>query len=1197
MIKSSILLSAKTGYAGLTQFTATSNSISDTSIQKYAWSTGDGNDYLDLSKIVHPYRYAGTYTITLTVWDQNNNKDTSSVTVNVEPILNEGVYFLNIPKSLPGPDLKTETPFTVSFVTALTGITPIIGLFADGSSSIPDNSIPKSTWKEITPTWYFTDTNGNKVTELTATNTTKLYRENTFIGLSGTVDFYFYEKYGIVDPFIQTPTTLLATLKTSNVTPDLLATQNNLQKSTLWYTDRPIPEKLSITENHIREINQLKWSGVDIPYLITANYGNKLNVTKSPEISSSIAFNLPDTGTSNSINKTVIGGADHTFKSADSAFVKAVNGLPTGGFINDSVNIQVNTPTTAQISASVVVDTVNVNSSVFTNTFLPIFNSDNATLAEVHVLPHPPTDVRVAKLKLDQILETEYRENFNLESFFVDISSRPTGIYSIATDPTDFTYWVTDSDRIRIYKFDRNNNILANIDLNQYFDTPFVTNNNKEKYLRVCPLQIVMDKDKNLYVSFVNDFNILKFDKQGNLITVIDYGINVLDSCNPTPYYPDSIRANNPSVFSLIEVDKDNNLWVTHTNIVKNELRKYTTVGKLLTAIQLKPVYTPTNIHCDNNNNIWITSQVAPFLIKPSQDIYQQYWNWHDLGPTYGNNPLRWVDTRNIGISSSILGVEFYPPGKHPKRWQRENLTYETLNSLVLDTITIDNIVTSDGKNLVSESTTGSPCEIKYIGSESFNNQEIKIDRQTFANYIKNDYGVIYKFSSNVELLTALDSFFIKPELIVSDHKNNIWVTHNNNSFSVITSGYDITTWKIQDRSIIRSNNLDDNLPLSVNTITPGLTSTFTSGITSTFTQTPRVNYPALTGIRTVDTVHNGGIRGMHVDFFNRVWLVNNPDTTAYCFYSPFLTKYYRVYNANIGNDRFNIKTIQSFGDPTGGKWYTKYIKPVIASTVRYVLSGMSTAFTVKPFEASPNIRIQNESFDAAGQMKSFALPEHIKNNTTLFDVLLPNILGPVSSNKDNIGRRTYEKIANFTDTHSNIDTANIQGLKSLAAMLDTDINYTDVTYPTELLRLLNIVSMPYKKLFGEQLTTLNLPSSPATLLTNNSTVSAGDTLLINFRRNNDKLVYEVPVNDKLGKTALLPLSTLQIPALKDYIFNDYEIYKLTPAYTNTINNNIIDFDSPYTTLTHNTCIDDWFKEDGIIEEMFNYILTKNLFS
>jgi sugar lactone lactonase YvrE len=710
MIKSSIQLQNNIGYAGLTRFTATSNSFSDTSIQKYAWTTGDGYEYLDVNSINHSYKYAGTYTITLTVWDQDNNKDTSTIIVNVLPILNEGIYFSNIPRRLPGPGLKTETPFTVSFITTLTGTIPVINLFADASTSIPDSSIDKGTWKEIAPTWYFTDTNGNKTTELTATDITKLYRENTFVGLSGSVNFYFYEKHGILDPFIQTPTTLIATLKTSNAIPDLLATQNNFQKSTLWYTDKPIPENLAITENYIRNINPLKWSGVDIPYLITANYGNKFNVTKSQEISSSIAFNFPDTSISENVTKIVTGDTDYNFKNKNAHFIKNTNNLTTGGFIQDSVNIKTDTTTTAQISANVVVDMLDIKSSVFTNTFLPIFNSDNAIITEVHVLPHPPTDARVAKLKLDQILETEYKENFNLESFFIDISARPTGIYSVATDPTDATYWVTDSDRVHLYKFDKNNNLLKNINLNQFFNTQFVTNEKKEKYLRAVPLQIVMDGDKNLYVSFVNDFNILKLDKNGNLIKIIDYGINVLDPCYPTPYYPDDIRKTNPSVFSLIEVDKENNLWVTHTNIIKNELRKYTTTGKLLTALSLKPLYTPTSIHCDNNNNIWISSQIAPFLVKPSQDIYQQYWNWHDLNPAYGNNPLRWVDTRNIGISSIILGVEYYPPGKYTKRWERENSTYETLNTLVLDTVTIDSIITSDGNNLVSENIVGDPC-------------------------------------------------------------------------------------------------------------------------------------------------------------------------------------------------------------------------------------------------------------------------------------------------------------------------------------------------------------------------------------------------------------------------------------------------------------------------------------------------------
>ena len=42
--------------------------------------------------------------------------------------------------------------------------------------------------------------------------------------------------------------------------------------------------------------------------------------------------------------------------------------------------------------------------------------------------------------------------------------------------------------------------------------------------------------------------------------------------------------------------------------------------------------------------------------------------------------------------------------------------------------------------------------------------------------------------------------------------------------------------------------------------------------------------------------------------------------------------------------------------------------------------------------------------------------------------------------------------------------------------------------------------------------------------------------------------------------------------------------------------NNIIDWDSEYTTLDKSLSAD-WDKEDGLIEKFFNHILTENLFS
>jgi hypothetical protein len=66
----------------------------------------------------------------------------------------------------------------------------------------------------------------------------------------------------------------------------------------------------------------------------------------------------------------------------------------------------------------------------------------------------------------------------------------------------------------------------------------------------------------------------------------------------------------------------------------------------------------------------------------------------------------------------------------------------------------------------------------------------------------------------------------------------------------------------------------------------------------------------------------------------------------------------------------------------------------------------------------------------------------------------------------------------------------------------------------------------------------------------------------------------------------------LVLPFLQNYLFFEY-----TPVYSDTFIENIIDWTNPNTTLSPNTSsTEDWYGEGGTLENIFNYLLTKNLF-
>ena len=94
----------------------------------------------------------------------------------------------------------------------------------------------------------------------------------------------------------------------------------------------------------------------------------------------------------------------------------------------------------------------------------------------------------------------------------------------------------------------------------------------------------------------------------------------------------------------------------------------------------------------------------------------------------------------------------------------------------------------------------------------------------------------------------------------------------------------------------------------------------------------------------------------------------------------------------------------------------------------------------------------------------------------------------------------------------ADIDSCNIETLKSLAAMMGQNAYNYGVEFPNDVKRMLNIASIPRQRLWGHK------------------------------------------------------------------------------------DEGIIDWDSPYTTLEKGLS-SEWFADDGIIETIFNYILTKNLLS
>ena len=133
-------------------------------------------------------------------------------------------------------------------------------------------------------------------------------------------------------------------------------------------------------------------------------------------------------------------------------------------------------------------------------------------------------------------------------------------------------------------------------------------------------------------------------------------------------------------------------------------------------------------------------------------------------------------------------------------------------------------------------------------------------------------------------------------------------------------------------------------------------------------------------------------------------------------------------------------------------------------------ISGTSNTFNIYPKDYY-NITKKGEDVDMTQQFKDIAFQPLFLDSPVLFDDFLGSMVGNLSSKVgDTLGKRTYEKIQNFTDNTNAIDYANIQ---SVAGMLqstgNTNIQFSksNYLYPSEIGRLIDLLSINFNRLRG----------------------------------------------------------------------------------------------------------------------------------
>lgn len=269
---------------------------------------------------------------------------------------------------------------------------------------------------------------------------------------------------------------------------------------------------------------------------------------------------------------------------------------------------------------------------------------------------HLFTSALITSVKLPQTLQYSYLSSYNSPSFVSNIllSAQPADI--ALTQFGQDTLWIITSRSFGSPYF-------------RFFEVSLAV----PPYEGATPAGISLDKQANMWVALFDNTRVLKFNKEGTLVTTINPG-----GINP-PYYPInlSLTGIDPQFKpTLAETDKDSNVWVSYTNTLCSCLFKYDSLGYGPCAtITLPTCSSPMDLFIDFNNNLWVTL------------------TYHS-GPDYRLGWVRKYSNTTMVSSFTAVHPEYLTMDLHGNLWFTQNFNTVTK---ITTAGTTSNIVVGNG--------------------------------------------------------------------------------------------------------------------------------------------------------------------------------------------------------------------------------------------------------------------------------------------------------------------------------------------------------------------------------------------------------------------------------------------------------------------------------------------------------------------
>lgn len=1149
----------------------------------FLWDFGDGNTSSESSP-KHVYTDVGEYDVTLSQYSSSGDITESAsqpvTAVNLIPNLmnwaNDSYSDSSIIASV-----KNDTPFKVNIFNSYQQYADeyTINLYAENSGSIPFDNSDKDI--HLKPTWRFLDKDDNVISDIKV-KSNKIYAvlsdgeifiskqksdDSIFVGTSSTAEFYFVDDTpsGIeFDKSSYLPSTIILSQNLSSVYgDDKISTRGYIEYPSLInsvFVDNVIPSELYISSNGVFDIPYIKFSNTKIPYnirLVDAG-GNfiKTNPFENPSVSS---YELEIGFTSSldiSDTHPLTGGYLERFKTDFSNL---------GGFYQSSFIPLEDTVSSLQISASVSVDyTLNKaptryglfsdenSNKIYRTSFVPDFS-------ETYTRKDDPVDYGVT-----------YDGNYSNK-------------FSMAVDG-EYNHIFLDSDTSSVDIYDANFNFTKSISLSEY-DNFILSSNSLTSYRRhPSPAQICLDEFGDHLITLHDTADLIYIENNSTSFDVSHFSI-----------YDQTIQPNGDFTYqpAALELLKDNEtLFVAYTDeLSSNFIEKYKLSKNPLSLSSLDTIVLDREVPVD-----MVSTKSGDILYV----LTTHYFNRKSYIKEYNSSTSTLTSNTFVGYDAEFLTID-----TDQISW---TATKKKSTDKLYDIVNLNGAITLEKEVDDSEYDEGLDASIS-VNDDWRTDYTINTNVSSFQ--LDTNEWYIWLFDTGLsgndvaygelefETLYAENiQFQFNPDLAGSDAECITTIYVNNNPITSFTETLlsptnTLVTYDLNLTPIVEGNKIKIR-----STFNPG------SDISVGDINYQRVEITDITiSGDTLYLPYQIDVSGISGDSYGNIWILDSlNDRVTVHDKDNFLNNYETIsISEDQGNDQNNYV---AYGDWNGFRWYNKFGYDGTIKT--YNLSGISDEFKIFP-QDEYNIQKVNEDFDMTETLKSYRTTENLYNFENLFDNFLGSIFGDKYDDGTKFGRNIYEKIANFVSNHSDIDTCSIDALRSICQETGIDFE-TDITYPRDIKRLVDLFSIKFKKLWGDNYQTGVIEDFKGDSIdVDTYTVSADpQTKFIATERFNDFNIIITPLLSSNGSTTLssYPLSTysqdwgwgLSIPSgqnVKDY----YDFFELLPLSTYRMDGSIIDWDNELTDsdIKPLTSFDNYMNDRGIVSTVLGDKLRQGL--